>query len=82
VRQLLQAILDRKVVFMANGLNIGNAEGKVQDLAPLISNLGKLIPDGSITTVGNGLNLGTLNPPKKDAAPTEAEPKRPEGGKP
>jgi len=82
VRQLLQAILDRKVVFMANGLNIGNAEGKVQDLAPLISNLGKLIPDGSITTVGNGLNLGSLNPPKKDAAPTEAEPKRPEGGKP
>lgn len=82
VRQLLQAILDRKVVFIGNGLNIGNAHGNVQDLAPLISSLAKIIAEGNITTIGNALNLGSVSPPKKDAAPTEAEPKPPEGSKP
>jgi uncharacterized spore protein YtfJ len=82
VHELLQAILDRKVVFIGNGLNIGNAHGTVQDLAPLISSLAKIIAEGNITILGNALNLGSVNPPKKDAAPTEAEPKLPEGGKP
>ncbi len=52
-RQLLQAILDRKVVFIGNGLNIGNADGNVQDLAPLISSLAKFIAEGNITTIRN-----------------------------
>lgn len=82
VHELLQAILDRKVVFIGNGLNIGNAHGNVQDLAPLISSLAKIIAEGNITTIGNALNLGSVSPPKKDAAPTEAEPKLPQGSKP
>ena len=73
--QLLQAILDRKVVFIGNGLNIGNAGGTLQDLAPLVANLGKLISDGSVTTMGNGLNLGSVTPPKGEAAPAKADPK-------
>ncbi|MGB9234395.1 MAG: spore germination protein GerW family protein [Terriglobales bacterium] len=76
-RQLLQAILDRKVVIVGNGLNIGNADGNVQDLAPLISSLAKLIAEGNVTTIGNALNLGSLKPAKKDTAPTEGEPKLP-----
>lgn len=82
VHELLQAILDRKVVIIGNGLNIGNARGNIQDLAPLISSLAKIIAEGNVTTVGNALNLGTLKPPEKDAAPTEAEPKLPPGVKP
>ncbi|HTR26157.1 MAG TPA: spore germination protein GerW family protein [Terriglobales bacterium] len=73
--QLLQAILDRKVVFIGNGLNIGNAGGTLQDLAPLVANLGKLIAEGSVTTMGNGLNLGSVTPPKGEATTTEADPK-------
>ena len=82
VQQLLQAILDRKVVIIGNGLNIGSADGNVQDLAPLLSSLAKLIAEGSVTTVGNALNLGSVKPPKKDAAPAEGEPKLPQGSKP
>lgn len=76
VHELLQAILDRKVVILGNGLNIGNAHGNVQDLAPLISSLGKIIAEGNVTTIGNALNLGSMNPSKKDAVPTGAEPKQ------
>lgn len=82
VRQLLQAILDRKVVTIGNGLNIGSADGNVQDLAPLISSLAKLIGEGNITTIGNALNLGSVKPPKKDVAPTGGEPTLPQGRKP
>jgi uncharacterized spore protein YtfJ len=71
VRQLLQAILDRKVVLIGNGLNIGNATGNVQDLAPLISSLAKIIAEGHITSLGNALNLGSVNPPPKYAGPGE-----------
>ena len=81
-RQLLQAILDRKVVIVGNGLNIGRAEGNFQDLAPLISSLGKLIAEGNITTIGNALNLGNVHPPMKEAAPSEGEPKLPQRATP
>ncbi len=81
-RQLLQGILDRKVVFIGNGLNIGSADGNVQDLAPLISNLAKLISEGNVTTIGNALNLGSIKSPKKDAAPAEGEPKPTQARKP
>jgi uncharacterized spore protein YtfJ len=55
---LVQAILDRKVVFMGNGLNIGNAPGSVSDLEPLIA-----AQMGKTTIIGNALNLGSLAAP-------------------
>src|ERR1035438_3574411 len=55
---LMQAILDRKVVFMVNGLNVGNTSGTIQDLAPLLSAM-----TGQTTVMVNGLNLGNLAPP-------------------
>ena len=55
---LMQAILDRKVVFMVNGLNIGNTPGTIQDLSPLLSAM-----MGQTTVMVNGLNLGNLAPP-------------------
>ena len=55
---LMQAIRDRKVVFMVNGLNVGNISGAIQDLAPLISAM-----TGQTTVMVNGLNLGNLAPP-------------------
>jgi tetratricopeptide (TPR) repeat protein len=62
----MQAILDRKVVFMVNGLNVGNTSGTIQDLAPLLSAM-----TGQTTVMVNGLNLGNLNPPRS-AAPASA----------
>lgn len=82
LRQLLQAILGRKVVFIGNGLNIGNASGNVQDLAPLISGLAKIIAEGHVTTIGNALNHGSIDPLKKDAVPSEAESKPSQENKP
>jgi uncharacterized spore protein YtfJ len=82
LRQLLQAILDRKVVIIGNGLNIGNAKGKVQDLAPLISSLAKLSAEGQVTTIGNALNLGSMKPQEKEAAPGEAPTKPPQENTP
>jgi uncharacterized spore protein YtfJ len=55
---LMQAILDRKVVFMVNGLYVGNTSGTIQDLAPLISAM-----TGQTTVMVNGLNLGNLATP-------------------
>jgi len=34
LEEIIQAIKDGKIVFMTNGLNIGNSPGTVQDLAP------------------------------------------------
>jgi len=59
---LMEAILNRKVVFMVNGLNVGNTSGTIQDLAPLLSAM-----MGQTTVMVNGLNLGNLNLPR--AAP-------------
>ena len=69
---LLQAILDRKVVIMVNGLNIGNVPGTVQDLAPLIAEM-----MGQTTIITNGLNTGNLTVPRTAApktAPAAAAP--------
>ena len=60
VHELVQAVLDRKVVFMGNGLNIGNAPGKVSELEPLIA-----AQMGQTTIIGNALNLGSLAPPAR-----------------
>jgi uncharacterized spore protein YtfJ len=68
VKQLLQTVLDRKVALIVNGLNIGNANGTVQDLAPLISSLAKIVGESQTTYMVNALNLGNVNQPKKDAA--------------
>ena len=48
------------MVVIGNGLNIGNANGNVQDLAPLISSLAKIIAEGQITSIVNALNLGIV----------------------
>jgi uncharacterized spore protein YtfJ len=56
---LMEAIRDRKVVFMVNGLNVGNTSGTVQELAPLLSAM-----VGQTTVMVNGLNLGNLDPPR------------------
>jgi uncharacterized spore protein YtfJ len=66
-RELLQAVLDRKVVFMGNGLNIGNAPGNVSDLESLIA-----AQMGQTTIIGNALNLGSLAPPARPASSVSA----------
>jgi uncharacterized spore protein YtfJ len=70
LQQIIQAILDRKVAIMVNGLNIGHTSGTTQDLAPLISAM-----MGQTTVMVNGLNLGGVaapapaaSSPRKDAA--------------
>ena len=77
VRQLLQTILDRRVALIVNGLNIGNANGSVQDLAPLMSSLAKIVAESQTTYMVNALNLGNVNPPKKDAGAGEAQTNKP-----
>lgn len=64
---LLQGVLDRKLVFMGNGLNIGNAPGNVSDLEALIS-----AQMGQTTLIGNALNLGSLAPPARPSSSTPA----------
>jgi uncharacterized spore protein YtfJ len=61
--EILKGILERKVVFMGNGLNIGNATGTLQELAPLIA-----AQMGQTTIVGNALNLGSVRAPAAAAA--------------
>jgi len=63
LQQLVQAVLDRKLVIMTNGLNIGNAPGGLQDMAPLLSAM-----MGQTTVMVNGLNLGNLNAPPSAAS--------------
>jgi len=53
LQQIMQAILERKVVVMGNGFNIGQISGTVQDLAPLISAM-----MGQTTIMGNVLTWG------------------------
>lgn len=66
-RLVVQAILDRKLVFMGNGLNIPGAPGTVSELGPLIS-----AQMGGTTIVGNALNLGSLSPPRPAPLATAA----------
>ena len=65
LQQLIQGILERKVVLMVNGLNLGSASpGALQDMAPLLSAM-----MGQTTVITNGLNVGNLNAPSSGAAP-------------
>jgi hypothetical protein len=75
LQEIRQAVLDRKWVYMVNGLNIGQTSGTIQDLAPLISAM-----MGQTTVMVNGLNLGSLATPasaaystRKDADPAIAD---------
>ncbi|HUP02990.1 MAG TPA: hypothetical protein VMU19_03305 [Bryobacteraceae bacterium] len=68
MRQLIQGIIDKKVSFMVNGLNIGNAPGTAADLAPMISELA-----GHTTVMVNGLNLGNMQTPRPPAAADSAK---------
>jgi len=58
LQEIVRAILDRKVVFMGNGLNIGHFSGAIQDLVPLVSAM-----MGQTTVMGQALNLGSLKAP-------------------
>ena len=62
MHQLIQGIIDRKVSFMVNGINLGNTPGSASDLAPMIAAL-----TGQTTVMVNGLNLGNLNTPRPAA---------------
>jgi len=69
LKEILQAILDRKVVIMGNGLNSGETSVKPQEMAALLEAM-----MGKTTFVGNGLNIGHLNP---QAPATPASPAKP-----
>jgi uncharacterized spore protein YtfJ len=70
LKEILRAILDRKVVIMGNGLNAGETRVNPQDMAPLLSAL-----TGQTTVVGNALNIGHLNPsPQSSSALLTAPP--------
>jgi len=62
LHEIIQAILDRKVTFMVNGINLGEMSGSVQDLAPLIAAM-----TGQTTVMVQALNLGSLNTPASAA---------------
>ena len=62
-QQLVQGLIDRKIVIMANGLNIGNTTGTIQEMEPLIAGL-----LGQTTIIANGFNLGTLKTPASAAS--------------
>jgi uncharacterized spore protein YtfJ len=62
MQQLIQGIIDRKVSFMVNGINMGNATGSVSELAPMMKDM-----VGQTTVMVNGMNLGNLQPPRTPA---------------
>ena len=66
MQQLIQAIIDRKVSFMVNGVNLGNAPGNVADLTSIMNGM-----MGQTTMMVNGLNLGNLRAPLQ--APADAD---------
>jgi len=70
LQQVLQGILDRKYLFMVNGINLGNAPGNVQDLTPLVS----AMMTGQTTVMVQALNLGNLQaaPALKPSAATSS----------
>ena len=63
MQQLIQGILDRKVSFMVNGINLGNAPGTAADLVPMVNAL-----MGERVMMVNALNLGNLKSPRPPSA--------------
>jgi len=79
VQQVVQGILDHKVVVMGNGVNLGHASGNVDELAPLISGMIQQIAGatGQTTFMGNALNFGSLEP-RQSGTPTAEVPRKTE----
>jgi uncharacterized spore protein YtfJ len=69
LRDILQAILDRKVVIMGNGLNTGDTSVNPRDMASLLESM-----MGKTTFVGNALNVGHLKPQTPGASASAAKP--------
>jgi uncharacterized spore protein YtfJ len=67
MQQLVQGVIDKKVTFMVNGLNIGNAPADAATLAPMVAGL-----MGNTNLMVNGLNLGNLNAPRSEATSAKA----------
>jgi uncharacterized spore protein YtfJ len=66
MQQLIQGIIDRKVSFMVNGINLGNATGSVAELTPMMKDMmGDMM--GQTNMIVNGLNLGNLEAPRTAA---------------
>ena len=68
IQQLIQAILDRKISFLVNGINLGQAPGNIADLTAMMNGM-----MGQTTVMVNGLNLGNLNPPRADTVGAEKQ---------
>ncbi len=65
MQQILQGIIDKKISFMVNGINLGNASGNASDLAAMFSAI-----MGGTNVMVNGLNLGNLKVPAEAAEKT------------
>ena len=65
IQQLVQAVLDRKLTYMVNGINLGTAPGNFSDLSAMMNGM-----MGQTNLMVNGLNLGQLNPPRAQTAGT------------
>jgi len=70
LHQLIQAIMDRKVTIMGNGVNLGNASGSVTDLTEMVKAMAAEL-QGKTNVMGNLFNVGDLHEPKPPA-PTSA----------
>jgi len=66
MQQLIQGVIDKKLSFMVNGINLGNASGNVADLVPMVNAM-----MGERTVLVNGLNMGNLRPPANEPASAE-----------
>jgi len=63
MQQLMQGIIDKKLSFMVNGINLGSAPGSVADLVPMVNAM-----MGERALMVNAVNLGSLNAPRAQAA--------------
>ena len=69
LEQVLRGIIDRKVSFMVNGINLGNAAGNLSDLAPMVNSM-----MGQTTVMVQALNLGNLKPVRPAAGADKTAP--------
>ncbi len=63
MQQLIQGIIDKKLSFMVNGINLGSAPGSVADLLPIVNAM-----MGERIVMVNAVNLGSLNAPRVQTA--------------
>jgi len=68
MQQFIQGIIDRKVSFMVNGINMGNAQGNLTDLTSMVNGM-----MGQKTVMVNGLNLGNLEAPRTAASAADVD---------